>query len=124
MRLENDYYTWTGQEPTYMEGVFRLRLQKDCPVYQGHFPGNPVAPGVCNMQVIRECAEQLAGCKLYVRHLKKCRLITVLKPDNQSELTVSVRLSPTSTGYLCRAEMRDSDCIYVIYQGELSREER
>ena len=35
--------------------VYRVSLNPDCEVYKGHFPGNPISPGVCGIQMIREC---------------------------------------------------------------------
>ena len=35
--------------------AFRVRLDASHPVYRGHFPGHPVLPGVCTLQLVREC---------------------------------------------------------------------
>ena len=32
--------------------AFRVRLDAAHPVYAGHFPGNPVLPGVCTLQIV------------------------------------------------------------------------
>ncbi len=53
------YYHILSSEITADAGVFRVALNADCEVYQGHFPGEPVCPGVCNIQMIKECAEML-----------------------------------------------------------------
>ena len=34
--------------------AFRVRLDASHPVYRGHFPGHPVLPGVCTLQLVRE----------------------------------------------------------------------
>lgn len=41
--------------------AFRVRLDAAHPVYAGHFPGNPVLPGVCTLQIVRECLERGTG---------------------------------------------------------------
>ena len=33
--------------------AFRVRLDASHPVYRGHFPGHPVLPGVCTLQLVR-----------------------------------------------------------------------
>ena len=38
-----------------------LRLLPDSPVYQGHFPGYPITPGVCLVQMAMELIEEMAG---------------------------------------------------------------
>ena len=37
-----------------------LRLLPDSPVYQGHFPGYPITPGVCLVQIALELIEEMA----------------------------------------------------------------
>ena len=32
----------------------RIQLHADHPIYQAHFPGNPITPGVCLIQIIQE----------------------------------------------------------------------
>ena len=45
MRLKDSYYQIVRETVEGREGRFRIRLLSDCPVYRGHFPGNPVSPG-------------------------------------------------------------------------------
>ena len=48
MLLENKYYQIKEMKMNQQEGIFRLRLLPDCDIYRGHFPSNPVCPGVCH----------------------------------------------------------------------------
>ena len=38
-----------------------LRLLPESPVYRGHFPGYPITPGVCLVQMALEVIEEMAG---------------------------------------------------------------
>ena len=38
-----------------------VRLLPDSPIYQGHFPGWPITPGVCLAQIALELMEEMAG---------------------------------------------------------------
>ena len=38
-----------------------VRLLPDSPIYQGHFPGWPITPGVCLVQIALERREDMAG---------------------------------------------------------------
>ena len=57
--------------------LFQVVLLSDCEVYEGHFPGEPVSPGVCNIQMIKECAEKIVGKTLLLSNLQQCRLTTL-----------------------------------------------
>jgi len=54
--LKDSFYTI----PEMTSGAFSLtaslQLREDHPLYQGHFPGQPVVPGVCMMQMVKELA--------------------------------------------------------------------
>ena len=38
-----------------------IRLLPDSPVYQGHFPGYPITPGVCLVEIAMELMGKMAG---------------------------------------------------------------
>ena len=81
MMLIKDYYTIEDVVKK-DDGTtcFQIHLRPDSAVYEGHFPGEPVSPGVCNIQMIKECAEQLVGKPLLLNNLQQCRLTTLVTP--------------------------------------------
>ena len=75
--LIKDYYTIENVlRPENGFVRFEISLNADCQVYEGHFPGEPVSPCVCNIQMIKECAEQVVGKSLLMNNLQQCRLTT------------------------------------------------
>ena len=38
-----------------------IRLLPESPVYQGHFPGYPITPGVCLVEIALELIAEMAG---------------------------------------------------------------
>ena len=71
--LANNYYRILGTEmQTDGSAVFRIALLPDCDVYRGHFPGRPVCPGVCQVEMARQCAGRLAGHPLLIRRIASC----------------------------------------------------
>lgn len=120
MRLEGYYYDLSDEQHDVDGGIFRIVLRQECGIYDGHFPGNPVCPGVCNMQVIRECAERLAGECLHPCYIRQCRLTAVASPTTCRELVVKIHLTPVETGYTVVATMADAGHVYMEYKGEMS----
>ena len=56
-----------------------IRLLPDSPVYKGHFPGYPITPGVCLVEIalelIAEMADQVGHDKGEVGHDERVRLV-------------------------------------------------
>ena len=43
-----------------------IELNKDHDIFKGHFPGNPVMPGVCMLQIIKELTEKAVDKSLFL----------------------------------------------------------
>lgn len=72
--------------------VFTVTLNPECKVYEGHFPGHPVAPGVCSINMLKECAEKVTGTELFLRKIQTCRMLAVIVPEPDNELTVAMSI--------------------------------
>ena len=86
--LISDYYTILHREQrddqTY---IFRFTLNPEAGVYSGHFPGNPIAPGVCSLQMIKECLQYILSCDiLHLPRIKQCRFSRLLRPSDKERL--------------------------------------
>lgn len=102
------------------EGVtYHVRLLSDCDCYRGHFPGKPVSPGVCNIEMIRECAEQFTGKDLFIEDIKQCRLTAVSSPAICPSLDIAINLIPSSdkTAYDINASIADQTRTYMSLKG-------
>lgn len=99
--------------------TFRCRLLADCDCYRGHFPGKPVSPGVCNMEMIKECAMLLSERALTIAAIKQCRLTAVAAPHVCPEVNVSLALTPKEGGYTLIASIADARQGYMEFKGEL-----
>ena len=89
-----NYYTIIGQE---QQGDntwrFWFVLNPKAEVYKGHFPGNPIAPGVCTLQMIKECVQVVLACdNLRFSLIKQCRFSRLLRPSEE-ELELVITLS-------------------------------
>ncbi|MCQ2073654.1 MAG: beta-hydroxyacyl-ACP dehydratase [Bacteroidaceae bacterium] len=102
------------------DGVtYQIRLLSDCDCYRGHFPGKPVSPGVCNIEMIRECAELFTGKDLFIEEIKQCRLTAVSSPAICPSLDVAIKLIPASdnTAYEINASITDQARTYMSLKG-------
>ena len=92
MKLIEDFYDIIARREEEGATVFDVALRPDCKVYKGHFPEMPVAPGVCNLQMIRECAELVAGRPLMLGYIGQCRMTKLITPGECPRLEVKIQL--------------------------------
>jgi 3-hydroxyacyl-[acyl-carrier-protein] dehydratase len=67
---------------------FTIELNPDHPVYEGHFPGNPVVPGVCQVQIIKELASQVLKTDLLLVRSDNIKFLAMIIPQMNPNLEV------------------------------------
>lgn len=97
---------------------FNISLCKDSVVYKGHFPNYPISPGVCNIQMIKECAEYIVGRHLQIQYIQQCRLTTLVTPLKHHQLEVNIHLQEEDT-YILKATLGKGENIYLSLHAEL-----
>ncbi len=117
--LIKDFYKVNGQT-TDAEGnhIFDIALNTEHDVYKGHFPERPITPGVCNIQMIKECAEVLVGKSLTLTQIDKCRLTAMVTPNGSPNLKVKVQISEANPLKI-NASIFFEDTIYMTLTGSL-----
>ena len=130
----DDYFSierCTSESP--QKGIVRVRLNPDSRVYEGHFPDAPVSPGVCNIEMIRRCAEAIHGHELRIRTIKQCRLTTLMTPLSHPQADVRVELQEIQWGtspnvqkepgvYRLTASIGEGDMTYLTLKADVSDE--
>ena len=64
-------------------------------IYQGHFPGQPVVPGVCTLQMIKESAEQIVSQPLQYVQIASSKFLSAINPLETPLLQLFIRLEET-----------------------------
>jgi 3-hydroxyacyl-[acyl-carrier-protein] dehydratase len=116
----NDYFHIESCKVEGDETLFEVTLLPDYCAYKGHFPENPVSPGVCNIQMIKECAQLLTGKRLFLSHIAKCRFSAVITPQKTPHLKMRMLLSEVDTLYKVQAVVFDDSTTYIEFKGEFT----
>ncbi len=75
-----------------------IRLNPDHEVYKGHFPGQPVVPGVVQLQIIKELLEKGLKKKLLISKIISAKYYSMITPDDMPVLEISIQLKYIKTG--------------------------
>ncbi len=80
--------SFTEKEP--MEYEFVVELNPQDKLFEGHFPGRPVLPGVCTIQIVRECICSVLGKDLHFMSISQCKFMGMVDPQLDNRLTIQV----------------------------------
>ena len=67
-------------------------------VFKGHFPGNPIMPGVCMIQIIKELTESITKSSLMIQSLANVKFMALINPEVTPELRLELDVTTTEDG--------------------------
>ncbi|HAE25094.1 MAG TPA: beta-hydroxyacyl-ACP dehydratase [Prevotellaceae bacterium] len=120
MLLENKFFRVLDvKNSDNLNAVFHVQIVPDCNVYNGHFPGDPVCPGVCNIETIKECASLIVGRQLRYVSIRQCRLTALATPTVCPEVDITVTLTEIGGNYQIQGRIADDKKTYMLLKGIL-----
>lgn len=91
--LLEDFYTIVELDSSDKENIKAIiELNKDHEVYEGHFPGNPVVPGVCLTLLIKEVMENVEGKELIMVYADNIKFMAMVNPEINKRLKIDLKV--------------------------------
>jgi 3-hydroxyacyl-[acyl-carrier-protein] dehydratase len=119
--LRNDFYFITDENAA--EGLFRaeIRFVAGHSIFEGHFPGQPVVPGVCMMQLVKESLEWHLQTRLNLVNAPGVKFVMVIDPRSTPVVSLQLKYKKNETGNLIAdAQLHSADTIYFKMKGEFN----
>lgn len=92
--LLQDFYKVNGlQQLDVQRYIAQITLNKDHPIFKGHFPGNPVTPGVCMLQIVKELTEDILSKKLFMVRSSNVKFMALINPQIHVNLKLELDIS-------------------------------
>jgi 3-hydroxyacyl-[acyl-carrier-protein] dehydratase len=91
-------------------------------VFKGHFPGNPVMPGVCMMQIVKEITQRAVDKPLTLESAVNVKFMAVINPEATPQLKLDLEITETvdgqikvkNTTYFNDTVALKLSCVYII----------
>ena len=69
-----------------------ILLNKNHDVFNGHFPKNPITPGVCMIQAIKEIAQTQVNSLLFIHKISNVKFTALINPNVNPDLILELSL--------------------------------
>lgn len=76
-----------------------VELNPEHEIYQGHFPGKPVAPGVCLVQMVKETLETILSQALFMENCSNIKFTAVLNPFEHPHVKIVIDHKKTENDF-------------------------
>ncbi|WP_298484844.1 3-hydroxyacyl-ACP dehydratase [uncultured Maribacter sp.] len=73
--------------------IATIKIYKEHDIFKGHFPGNPVMPGVCMIQIIKELTEKATGKQLFLSVSSNIKFMAIINPEKNDTLKLTLAIT-------------------------------
>lgn len=106
MTLKNKLYTIADRQHEGGTTRFSLNLNAGHEIYGAHFPGEPVTPGVCLVQMAGELLEECLGRKLQLKKAVNVKFLSPVSPVMTPSVRFTVTPAPADAEGLIHSSVR------------------
>jgi len=96
--LVNDFFTIDKLEKEGVEIRADLVINAGHRIFEGHFPGHPVVPGVCMMQMVKEIIEQVIGKKTNLLRAGELKFLAIIDPQENNIVKAVLKYNMEQNG--------------------------
>jgi 3-hydroxyacyl-[acyl-carrier-protein] dehydratase len=118
--LIKDFYEITEFRFTENQVLAKISLNPDHEVYEGHFPEQPVVPGVIQLQIVKELLEKAVDQKLTLNEMAFSKFLNMIVPQNSSTLAVLIEFNLKENYYSFSAVIKNEEIIFTKGKGKFS----
>lgn len=76
-----------------------VKINKTHQIFEGHFPENPVTPGVAMLQIVKNCLETHVEESLLMQHLSHVKFLAIVNPNIEDIINFNIEISPQTEGF-------------------------
>ena len=120
MILLNDFFFILQQEITSNSIKSKISFNKDHKILKGHFPGMPVVPGVCMVQIILEVMEKLTLKSLRLVEADSIKFLTVMVPGEYNEIELMINYTSLQERIRLTASIFSGTTVFFKLNGTLT----
>jgi 3-hydroxyacyl-[acyl-carrier-protein] dehydratase len=116
--LAGNFYTILESQQTAQSFAALLALNAAHPIFEGHFPGQPVVPGVCMMQTIQELLEKGLQRKVMLQKAANMKFLVMINPLVQPQVSTELQYTLQDDGTVKTSAVIKSDTtVFMKFQG-------
>ncbi len=95
-----------------------IRLNPSHKIFKGHFPGNPLLPGVCIVQILKEILIFQLDKKLILNSARSIKYLSFINPGVHNTINFDVELKEMGNDNIfCNAFLYYESIVFCRFKG-------
>ena len=115
----NPLYTLATLAPkTIGEIELEISLNSDHEIFAAHFPGDPILPGVCMIQIVKEAVQNFSQRTLRLKKSRNIKFLAKVNPTEYPKVRMNIQIQRSETGdYQANAQTFSEELVFFKFTG-------
>ena len=96
--LAGNFFNINHLEVTGFDVKAELFINAGHKIFEGHFPGQPVVPGVCMMQMVKEIIEEVTQRKTNLVKAHEMKFLAIIDPAQNNIISATLKYTMEENG--------------------------
>jgi len=115
--LLNKLYKIVDQQTDMNNVKTTIVFDPDHDIFKGHFPEQPIVPGVCMIQLVSELMQSAIGVRLRIIEGENIKFLNVVDPREEKNILVDVHYRSNASDFEVSASLQHESTIYFKLKG-------
>ena len=115
-QTNNDIFSIINLE--HLDGQVKamLGVNKRSEIFKGHFPGQPVVPGACMVQIVKDVLEMALSQTLRLKKAGQLKFMNIIVPGDE-QLKLSISYKNSDEDIIISATLNNAEVICFKFMG-------
>jgi 3-hydroxyacyl-[acyl-carrier-protein] dehydratase len=114
--LLNNLYTIQSLSESDSQIQVTIKLMADHAIFRGHFPGQPVLPGVCMMEMVAEIMGDYLKSSFRIVGGPLIKFLRMIDPRVNAEIHLEIKYHPSATVIITNGRIFFGPDVFMKFQ--------
>jgi 3-hydroxyacyl-[acyl-carrier-protein] dehydratase len=114
----NDFFTYEIKQQDQDTIVAKVTIDANHSLYKGHFPDQPVTPGVVLIEILRQIISGCLNSNMMLTGAKEIKYLTPVLPTETTIIEYQINYSKSEGAYSVNCVISQGEKIFTKIKGE------
>jgi len=118
----NDFFDYTvlNKHADFLRVLININPKHE--IFKGHFPGNPVTPGVTQIEMIRRVLSECLKKELMLTRARDIKYLTPIIPQQTHHIEINIDYTEENGSFETRCILSHGDKVFTKFRGTFSEQ--
>src|SRR5580698_10671849 len=115
--LQNELFTFSAPQADGNLIKTTIQLNPAHPIFEGHFPGQPILPGVCMLQMVKEVLEAAINKQTRLLRAAELKFLVIVEPEQDKVIQMELKVIDETEHLRVEARLLDDSLVLFKFKG-------